>query len=172
MASETREGVQIDGKHFCCTFSAYYENFPDWDPDPDQVADQPCKHCVKQHPELLEDARELYRELRKSSSDLIDNSSLGQQFEKLKSELPKPPDGQYECYFRTNKDEEIDRNFTWLDNLLVARAVHNRSKDIDYPHIIVCKLVENPMALCDECLEVMRHDDKVKRFIEEEGSKQ
>ena len=28
------------------------------------------------------------------------------------------------------------------------------------------------MALCDECLEVMRQDDKVKEFIEEEGSKQ
>ncbi|KAI4907215.1 hypothetical protein J4E90_009717 [Alternaria incomplexa] len=66
----------------------------------------------------------------------------------------------------------IYHDFTWFDHLLEARKKHNRSKGIDYPYIIACKLVENPMALCDDCLEVMRQDVYVKRFSEEEGSKQ
>ncbi|KAI4657973.1 uncharacterized protein J4E78_006363 [Alternaria triticimaculans] len=177
MASEIREGVQIDGKDFCCTFMAYSENLLEAKrtPDPDQVADQPCKHCVRQHPYLLEEARKERRWLRKLRSDPTNNPSLDDQFEKLKDELPKPPAGQYECYFRNiDENKKLDHDYSWFSDMLEARGMHNRNQDIRWPYIILCETVENPSALCEDCVEVM-HDQryvKVKEFIEEKGSKQ
>ncbi|KAI4646476.1 uncharacterized protein J4E79_010538 [Alternaria viburni] len=67
-------------------------------------------------------------------------------------------------------DEVMRCSFFAFDRgICAADADENRLR---FSHIIICEPVDDPLALCRECVEVMHCYDEVNEFIEKEGSKQ
>jgi len=147
MTSQIRESPQIDDsdEDISCLFLTLGPGI--CIAAANKKADKPCEYCTKQHPQLL---REAIGEFR-----LQIIPYLREALERLKNDASRLPAGRYLCFWRSDRRSDFKSDKEWFDTLREGRENLNAENRKPFPDIIGCKTVENPLQLCEDCVEVM-----------------